>query len=485
MGSLATTTQAFAAVDLGASSGRVMVGSVTPDAITVRETHRFHNQPVEVAGTLYWDVLSLWAGVSHGLRLARRGGELVSVGVDAWAVDYALLDSAGQLLANPIHYRDARTKGVADAVARVVSFDQLYAATGVQPLPFNTLFQWVAARDTAPMREAAHALLIPDLFCYWLTGELGCELTNASTTGLLDVRTKLWSDDLFTALKLRRSLLAPLRAPGESAGVVSAQVAAEFGIEPIPVIAVGSHDTASAVAAVPAQDERFAYISSGTWSLVGVETKEPVMTPRALSAGFTNEIGVDGRVRFLRNVMGLWLLQESFRAWERAGTPLGLPALLAEAARLPAGRFILDPDRPDFLPPGDMPERLRAECRRIGQDVPQSPGEIVRCVLDSLAAAYARSVRAASELSGVPVDVVHILGGGARNALLCQLTADACELPVVAGPAEATAYGNVLVQARAAGVLHGEISELRFRFLRGLGTITYQPRGPLAASGRY
>jgi rhamnulokinase len=472
----AATVQAFAAVDLGASSGRVMVGWVSGDSVALREAHRFTNRPVEVAGTLHWDVLWLWAGVLHGLRLARRGGELSSVGIDSWAVDYALLDADGQLLANPVHYRDTRTDGVVDDVADVVPLDRLYAITGVQPLPFNTLFQWVAARDTAVMRSAAHALLIPDLFCYWLTGELGCELTNASTTGLLDVREKRWADDVFAALGLRKSLLAPLRSPGDTAGALSARVAGDSVLDSTPVVAVGSHDTASAVAAVPARDERFAYISSGTWSLVGVETDAPITTSQALEAGFTNEIGVDGRIRFLRNVAGLWLLQESLRAWERAGMRQGLRSLLTEAASLPPRRFVVDPDRPEFLPPGDMPERLRAECRRTGQAIPQTPAEIVRCVLDSLAAAYARSVQAAAALSGRAIDVVHVVGGGARNAVLCQLTADACGLPVVAGPVEATAYGNVLVQARAAGVVEGDIGELRHRFLRDVGVATYQPR---------
>jgi rhamnulokinase len=333
------------------------------------------------------------------------------------------------------------------------------------------------------MRDAAHALLIPDLFCYWLTGELGCELTNASTTGLLDVREKRWSDDVFAALGLRQTLMAPLRSPGESEGTLSTQVAEESGMGSLPVVAVGSHDTASAVAAVPARDDRFAFISSGTWSLVGVEIDAPITTPQAREAGFTNELGVDGRVRFLRNVAGLWLLQESLRAWERAGMRQQLRALHAAAESLPPGRFVIDPDRPEFLAPGDMPERLRAECVRTGQSVPQTPAEVVRCALDSVAAAYARSVRAAAALSGRTVDVVHIVGGGARNAVLCQLTADSCGLPVVAGPAEATAYGNVLVQARAAGIVDGSIAELRYRFLRDIDAATYQPSSPSFSTG--
>jgi rhamnulokinase len=467
-------TASFAAVDLGASSGRVMLADVAPDGVSLREVHRFANRPVPVGGALQWDVLSLWAGIVDGLRIAGRAGPLAGIGVDSWGVDYALLDADGQLLGNPVHYRDRRTDGVAAAVASTVGLDELYATTGVQLLPFNTVFQWVAARDSWAMRNAAHAVLIPDLFGYWLTGQLGNELTNASTTGLLDVRTGGWADELFKRLELRTDLLAPIRRPGDVIGSLRPEVGDECGLGPVPVLAVGSHDTASAVLGVPARDERFAYISCGTWSLVGVELDAPVTTAAARAANFSNELGVDGTVRFLRNVMGLWLLQESVRAWERNGSPVDLPRLLAEAAAVPGRRSVVDPDQPEFLPPGDMPSRLQAECRRTGQPVPETPAEITRCILDSLAAAYRRTVREAATLSGSPVEVVHLVGGGAHNSLLCQLTADACELPVVAGPVEAAAYGNVLVQARAAGVVSGERTELR-SLLRGTDTVTYQP----------
>ncbi len=464
--------ESFAAVDLGASSGRVMVGSVDRAGVALREVHRFANRPVMVGDTLHWDVLALWAGVLDGLRAT--GGDLRGIGVDSWAIDYALLDADGALLGNPVHYRDRRTEGVADAVAEVLPLAELYAATGVQVLPFNTIFQLAAARDTAAVRQADRALLIPDLFGYWLTGEIGSELTNASTTGLLDIRTRSWSTAIAGRLGLRGDLFPPIRQPGSRIGTVLDGVARDCGLGPVPVHAVGSHDTASAVVGVPARTERFAYISCGTWSLVGVETAQPITTAPAREANFSNELGVDGTVRFLRNVMGLWLLQESVRTWELSGMAVDLPALLAEAARLPAGRSVVDPDRPQFLPPGDMPARVRAECRRTGQPVPATPAELTRCVLDSLAAAYRRTVREAAELSGQVVDVVHIVGGGAQNAVLCQLTADACELPVVAGPIEAAALGNVLVQARAAGVVEGGLAELR-ALLGSVATKTYYP----------
>jgi rhamnulokinase len=453
-----------------------MLADVSADGVALREVHRFVNRPVTVDGTLHWDVLALWAGVVDGLRVAGRATDtLAGIGVDSWAIDYGLLDDDGRLLGNPVHYRDRRTDGVADKVADAIASADLYATTGVQRLPFNTVFQWAAARDSWAMRHAAQALLIPDLFGYWLTGQRGSELTNASTTGLLDVRTRDWAPDVFDRLGLRRDLLPSIRRPGDELGGLLPDVATECELGAVPVFVVGSHDTASAVAGVPARDERFAYISCGTWSLVGVEASEPNTSEQARAANFSNELGVDGTVRFLRNVMGLWLLQESVRTWERTAGGVELPRLLAEAEHVPAARSVIDPDRPVFLPPGDMPERLRAECRRTGQPVPSSPAEITRCILDSLAAAYRRTVRQAAELSGKTVDVVHIVGGGAQNPLLCQLTADACELPVVAGPVEAAAYGNVLVQARAADVLTGGMTELR-ALLSHTQTVTYQPR---------
>jgi rhamnulokinase len=453
-----------------------MVASVDGDAIDLREVHRFANRPVQIRGTLHWDILALWSGVVDGLRIAGRSGPFDGIGVDSWAVDYALVDEDGALLGNPVHYRDMRTDGVADTVDDVIAADELYAVTGLQRLPFNTIYQLVAARDTWAMRNAAGLLMIPDVFAYLLCGERSGEITNASTTGLFDVRTREWSTDLVKRLGLRADLLPAVREPGERIGTVLASVAADCGIDAAPVWTVGSHDTASAVLGVPARNDRFAYISCGTWSLVGVERGAPVTSDAARAANFSNELGVDGTVRFLRNVMGLWLLQESVRTWERAGVAVDLPRLLDEAAQLPGGRSVVDPDRPQFLPPGDMPARLQAECRRIGAEVPESPAELTRCILDSLAAAYRHTVQQAAELSGTPVEVVHLVGGGAQNALLCQLTADACELPVVAGPVEAAAYGNVLVQARAAGVLAGDRTRLR-ALLGATQTVTYLPRG--------
>jgi rhamnulokinase len=467
-----------AAVDVGASSGRVMVGEVGPDRLRLEEVQRFANGPVRVGPTLHWDVLALYRGVLDGVRAAGRSGPVDAIGIDTWAVDYGLLDATGALLGNPVHYRDARTDGVMDKVLADVPAEELYAVTGVQFLPFNTAYQLVAATGTPQLAAAARLLLVPDLLAHWLTGAQVAELTNASTTQLLDVRERHWAPGVLRRLGLDPDLFPQLVHPGERIGDLQPHVLAETGLTgPVPVVAVGSHDTASAVVGVPAASERFAYISCGTWSLVGVELHRPVLSEASLRANFTNELGVDGTVRYLRNVMGLWLLQESMRTWHDQGAPADLPTLLQQAAEVEPFSAVVDPDDPRFLPPGDVPERVRALCTETGQRPPSSPPEVVRCIVDSLALAHRRAVRAAQQLSGAHVDAVHVVGGGARNALLCQLTADACGLPVVAGPVEATALGNVLVQARSLGVLHGGLGDLRGLLARTQHPITYRPRG--------
>jgi rhamnulokinase len=460
---------AFAAVDLGASSGRVMTGHLGA-GLELTEVRRFVNRPVRVAGTLYWDILGLYGNVLDGLRAA---GPVASIGIDSWAVDYGLLDHDGTLLGNPVHYRDSRTAGVMERLRADLGDAYLYDVTGLQFLPFNTIYQ-LAAGD---LGRAARLLMIPDLLAYWLTGVQGAEVTNASTTGLFDVRRHTWSAGLSRRLGLPADLLPPLREPGQMIGTLRADVAAETGLPAsIPVLAVATHDTASAVAAVPATGDRFAYISCGTWSLVGVELEAPLLGEAGRRANFTNEVGVDGTIRYLRNVMGLWPLQESVRGW---GDP-DLAPLLEAAAQAPPLRSVVDPDDPEFLAPGDMPTRIAAHCGRTGQPAPQTPAATVRCILDSLALAHRGAVRRAGALSGRPVDVVHLVGGGARNHLLCQLTADACGLPVVAGPVEATALGNILVQARAHGLVK-DLAGMRDLVARTQPLRRYEPAGDESA----
>jgi sugar (pentulose or hexulose) kinase len=449
---------AVAAVDLGASGGRVMVGRAGAGQLELHEAHRFRNVPVTVTGTLHWDILRLHRGVLDGLRAAARTFDLAGLGIDSWGVDYGLLDDTGALLGNPVHYRDARTDGVAEQVLARIPAAELYATTGTAQLPFNTIYQLAAAAGTPQLAAARTLLLIPDLLGYWLTGEVGAEITNASTTQLYDARQQCWATGVIAAAGLPGQLFPPLRQPGTILGPLRPEIA---GRTPLPVITVGSHDTASAVAAVPASGASFGYISCGTWSLVGVELDHPVLTEVSRLANFTNEAGLDGTVRYLRNVMGLWLLQESVRAWADAGQPADLAGLLGAAARRPARQAVIDPDDPVFLPPGDMPGRIAEACRRTGQPAPPDPPGVVRCILDSLALAYRRAIRQAQELSGRQVDVVHVVGGGARNELLMQLTADACGRPVVAGPTEAAALGNILVQARTLGAAPGGLDGMR------------------------
>jgi rhamnulokinase len=442
----------FAAVDIGASGGRVMRGTVDADGpIRLEAVHRFANGVAERDGHLRWDIRNLHTEVLVGLA---RIPDATSIGIDTWAVDYGLLDDDGTLLADPVAYRDDRTAPVIGAVHDRVPPEELYATNGLQFLPFNTLYQ-LAADDLVD--RAAHAVLLPDLLAHWLTGELRTELTNASTTGLLDVRTQQWSGDLLDRLGLPHDLLPPIEAPGEVRGATA---------NGTPVVTVGSHDTASAVVGVPATTDRFAYIASGTWSLVGLELAAPVLTEDARTADFTNEVGVDGRTRFLRNVGGLWLLQECLREWHRGD----LDELLVVAGELPPGGPIIDVDHPAFIAPGGMQARIVAHAGR-----PLDQPATVRCILDSLAAGYARTLAQAAALAGRTIDVVHVVGGGSQNRLLCQLTADATGLPVLAGPVEATALGNVLVQARAAGCLPTSLEAIREQVAATTPLRRYQP----------
>jgi rhamnulokinase len=446
------TVTRHAAVDLGASSGRVVVGEVGPDHLALHEVSRFPNGPVQLPSGLHWDVLGLYRASLDGLAQA---GEVSTIGIDSWAVDYGLLDESGALLGNPHHYRDPRTDAIADKVHDRMPFAQLYEHTGLQYLQFNTIYQLAAAEGSAQLQLARRLLLIPDLLNYWLTGLVGAELTNASTTGLLDVRSHQWSRQVLATCGIRSDLLPSLVAPGERLGPLLPALRSEIGGRPT-VVAVGSHDTASAVVGVPMEAETSAYISLGTWGLVGVELEQPVLSAASREANFTNELGVDGRVRYLRNVMGLWLLQESLRAWPDAD----LPTLLAAAAACPRGP-VFDVDDPRLFAPGDMPARIRRQLHETGQPPADEPVVLVRAIIDSLADALAEAVRDAARLSGRDVRVVHVVGGGSQNALLCQVLADTLELPVVAGPVEATALGNVLVQARAHGTLVGDLEELR------------------------
>lgn len=472
------THGSVAAVDLGASSGRVVVGHIDNDIVRLEIVERFMNNPVRTwQGTvdgLQWNALELFRSLTIGLRKAAKGNpELRSIGVDSWGLDYGLL-RGGALLGNPYSHRDARTDPAVGVTHELVSQKELYSVSGMQFMPINTLYQFTADRLALRVQPGDAALLIPDLIGYWLTGVEAAERTNASTTGLLNVHTQEWSTDLISRLGFEPSLFAPIVDPGQTLGELLPGVQTEIGAQ-LPVVAVGSHDTASAVVGIPALDDDFAYISSGTWSLAGVELEQPVLSEAARLANFTNETGVDGRIRFLKNITGLWLQSESIRTWEREGLTIDLPALIEAAAALPRGS-VFDANDARLFPPGDMPARIAQCCVEAGQPAPQSPAEFTRAINESLAEAYASAVHDAAKLSGKNVKVIHIVGGGSQNALLCQLTANRSGLPVIAGPSEATSLGNVLIQARAAGLLTGSLEALRAVITRSMSLTRYEPR---------
>jgi rhamnulokinase len=467
-----------AAVDLGAASGRVVIGYGTGRGFSLREVHRFPNQPRDVGGVLRWDARALFAGICAGLRAAAADGPVDAVSVDGWGVDYGLLDDDGELVADPASYRDPRTEALFAALTEADA-KRLYQATGIAVHPFNTAFQLMAERD---LDRARHVLLVPDLMTYWLSGQLGTELTNASTTGLLNTRVMKWEDGVAETLAVRTKMFPPLRAAGEVAG----PAVADLGLARPPQVIIGpSHDTAAAVAGVPAAAEGFAFVSTGTWALVGVELATPVITEAARQAGFSNEAGVDGTIRFLRNVTGFWLLQECAREWG----PVDLGELAGAAGQVRGLQALIDVQDPVFVPPGGMTQRIVRACQRVSgvalsDQAPSGQAEIVRCILDSMALAIRHAVRDAVRLAGRPVRTVHVVGGGVANPLFCQLVADACQLPVVAGPVEAACWGNTLIQARALGAGGGSLPELRALVRKAVSLTGYQPEGRAQAWDR-
>ena len=453
-----------------------MLGYVGHNELKLVPVSRFPNGPVNVDGHLHWNVSGLFDHAVSGIAAAaRQEPELAGIGVDSWAVDYGLL-TAGRLRGEPFHYRDERTANGVAIVHDTVSAAELYAANGLQHLPFNTLFQLADDLENGRLASADTFLLVPDLLNFWLTGTQFAERTNASTTGLLSPITGQWDDALITRLGLPRDLFRELISAGSPVGTVLPAIAKRIGVSGLEVSAVGSHDTASAVVAVPATTEDFAYISCGTWGLVGVELEAPIISEAGRLANFTNEGGLDGRVRYLHNVMGLWLLSESVRSWEAEGAVIELADLLAAASAVSTTVAVFDANDPRFSSPGDMPARIAEWCREHGAPVPQSAAEFVRSIIESLADAFAKAVEKASELSGKNVSVIHIVGGGSQNELLCQLVADRSGLRVQAGPVEATAIGNVLVQARAQGFVSGSLEAMRSIVAATVEPKNYLPR---------
>ena len=471
-------TSNYLAFDLGAESGRAVVGRFDGERVELSTLHRFPNGPVSVFDSLYWDVLRLWGEMKVGLARYRLeyGRQLDGIGLDTWGVDFCLLGANDELLANPHHYRDARTEGMLDVAFQRVPRREVFESTGIQFMEINSLYQLVAMRHRRdPALDQARALLmIPDLFNYWMTGVKACEFSDATTTQFYDPRAGDWARPMLELLDLPTGMLQEIVPPGSVLGPLHRRLAEESGLGPVSIIAPATHDTGSAVAALPAQGEHFAYISSGTWSLMGVETPEPVITEESLGYNFTNEGGVCDTFRLLKNIMGLWLVQECRRTWAQEGDELSYGEItdLSSAAR--AFGPLVEPDSHEFLRPGDMPARIRAFCQRTGQSVPESKGEIVRCALESLALKYRWVLEKLELMLGHTLDAIHIVGGGSQNTLLCQLAADATQRPVIAGPVEATAAGNVLMQALARGEI-GSLAQGREIVRRSFEVTTYEP----------
>ena len=483
--------QIYLAIDLGAESGRVMAGLF--DGVTVRleELHRFPNGPVHLADTMRWDLLRLWSEIQTGLAkaAARFGQNIISVGVDTWGVDFVLLSKTGEMLGQAYHYRDRRTSGVLEQTFQRVPRSEIFAQTGLQFMEINSLYQLVAMNQSnRPLVELADRfLMIPDFFHWLLSGSRVVEFTNATTSQMFHPINRTWSFDMLRQLNLPTQMFGDVVDPGTKLGTLREEVARRAGLPRLSVVAPATHDTGAAVAAVPTENTgraNWAYISSGTWSLMGLELPHAVLTQRALELNVTNEGGIDGTYRLLKNIMGLWLVQECRRSFERNGTPYDY-GLLAQVARdAQPFRSFVDPDAQAFLAPQDMPEAIREWCRQSNQEIPDTEGGIIRCALESLALKYRTVLGWLEELSGERVEVIHIVGGGTQNELLNQFTANATGRPVVTGPIEATALGNILVQARTAGAI-GSLNEIR-SVVRASSTMKrYEPQNTAAWNDAY
>lgn len=467
------------AFDLGASSGRGIIATYDGGKITLNEIHRFANNGVNVRNTLYWDILYLFDQIKQGIVNARLAGGFDSIGIDTWGVDFGLVDECGDLISNPVHYRDSRTDGIPEEVFREIGKDELYKKTGIQILNFNTLFQlyYLAKYKSNLLKRADKFLFIPDLLNYFLTGVKRSEYTIASTSQLLNPSARTWDKDLMESLGIPTDLLCDIIRTGDVLGKLSPEICEELTVDSVDVIAVGSHDTASAVVSVPTTEDDFVYISCGTWSLFGTELSEPLISDEGLKSSYTNEGGYGGKIRYLTNIMGLWLIQESRRAWKKQGEDYSFNDLEKQALACESFKCFIDPDYPEFGKPGNIPKRIQEFCKRTGQYVPQTVGEIMRCIYESLALKYKHAFLNLSKITGKDFSGIHIVGGGTKDPLLCRLTADSCNTNVSAGPIEATALGNIAVQLIASGDIK-DIKEARAVIRDSFDIKTYAPQDP-------
>ena len=464
------------AFDFGASSGRAILGKFDGKKIELEEVHRFTNDPVTVNGTVFWDVLRLFHEVKQGILKAKQAGGFDCIGVDTWGVDYGLIDKNGYLLENPVHYRDKRTDGMIELACQKMDRDKIYDITGIQFIYFNTLFQLLSLREKRPelLERADKLLFMPDLFNYLLTGKMAAEYSIATTSQLVDLNAHEWSEEIFEKMRFPKDLVCPLVKPGTVVGQLSADLCEELGVPAVDVIAVCGHDTQSAVTAVPSSEKDFAFISCGTWSLFGTELETPILNEKARKLNVTNEGGYDYSTAFLKNICGLWLIQESRRQWMREGQEYSYAQLEEMALQCEPFKCFIDPDADDFAPMGNMPERIRDFCRRTGQYVPQTVGEVVRCIYESLALKYRHIFRGIEDCTGKQYPHINIVGGGTKDKLLCRMTADSCNTTVYAGPIEATVLGNIAVQLLSCGEI-ASIEEARKIIADGEKLLCYQP----------
>lgn len=464
------------AVDIGAESGRVMSAEIEDTGIRLQEEYRFPNGPVRILGHLHWDLIRLFTEIKNGFGLcAKKHPAWNGLGIDTWGVDFGLLDKDDQLLSNPYHYRDSRTDGMMEKVFQVIPRKRIFARTGIQFIQLNTLYQLYSMKDSDVLGIARTFLTIPDILNFWLSGQKVCEFSNATTTQMYDQISGTWALDILTELNLPTEIFFPVVRTGTILGRLLDHIEGETGLSGVPVVAPSCHDTGSAVAAVPVKNSHFAYISSGTWSLIGVEIDQPIITPESLEWNFTNEGGVDNRVRFLKNVTGLWLIQECRRKWVLQGDAFTYAELTTFAEEANPFSCFIDPDAIDFLHPDDMTEAIQKFCIRTDQQPPESPGEIARCIFESLALKYRYTIERLELLIGYSLDVIHIIGGGSQNTLLNQYTSDACGKLVVAGPVEATALGNAMIQAVSLGYFTN-IAEAREFASNSMSLMSYYPK---------
>lgn len=479
----------FLAFDFGASSGRAMLATFDGEKITLEEKHRFSNDPVNINGDLHWDVLRLFFEIKQGILKCANSGDrdIDCIGIDTWAVDYGLLDKNDKLLGNPYHYRDTRTEGMYEKAFAIVPKEEIFKETGIAFNWFNTLYQLLAAKlsDDSALKEAKTLLMMPDLFNFFLTGVKKTEYTNASTTQMYNSEKYEWSYDMLKKFDIPTDILTEVIHPGQVVGTVKPELAEELGIAEVPVVAVASHDTGSAVVSVPVVDKKdFIYISSGTWSLMGVELDKPNISDESLKYNFTNEGGFGKTIRFLKNIMGLWLIQESRRQWDREGELLSFDELEQQARAAEPFASLIDPDYPEFQTPGNMPKRIRQYCEKTGQKVPQTKGEVIRCIAESLAFKYRQTVEGMEAVTGNKYNIVNIVGGGIKDKMICQFTANATKRVVNAGPVEATSIGNVVVQAIAMGAVK-DINEGRRIVRNSFDIAEYQPQDNEAWDAAY